>query len=221
MATNSKFGCLLSLPTPSRATHICESSLICSIMETKTTKYDELNKLLPRLWDIDVIVIQKSNNSNNKTINNFNQAINFNHPCGRYTVRFSWKENKHELSDNYGLSKKGLIGLINNLQKKCWSLIDNYNDHIQEQLKLGFIEIIEHPHKINRICHYIPHFPVFKDDSATTKMHIVYNASAKASRNVLWLPNLLQKLPLMLLTFRIHQVGFTADILEGRTRWSR
>ena len=84
--------------------------------------------------------------------------------------------------------------------------------------------LFEYPHKINGICHYIPHFPVFKDDSVTTKMRIVYDASAKTSHNGLSLndcletgPNLLQKLPSMLLTFRTHQVGFTPPTSRKRS----
>ena len=67
--------------------------------------------------------------------------------------------------------------------------------------------------------HYIPHFPVFKADSSTTKMRIVYDASAKKSPTALSLndclhtgPNLMQELPKILLTFRINQIAFAADI---------
>ena len=76
MTMNSKFGWLLSGPAPSHAPYCYESSPACNIMETKTTRDKEQNKLLPRFWEIDVIGIQENNNSNNITMNNFNQTVN-------------------------------------------------------------------------------------------------------------------------------------------------
>ena len=58
----------------------------------------------------------------------------------------------------------------------------------------------------------MPHFPVFKSDSATTKMRIVYDASAKMSPKSPSLndclhtgPNLMQDLTGILLKFRTHK----------------
>ena len=86
-----------------------------------------------------------------------------------------------------------------------------------EQLDLGFIEKVQEPTNAT-VIHYIPHFPVFKD-SATTKMRIVYDASAKTSPSALCLndclytgPNLIQNLSSILIKFRKHKVAFVADI---------
>lgn len=67
--------------------------------------------------------------------------------------------------------------------------------------------------------HYIPHFPVFKDNS-TTAMTIVYDASEKISTKALCLndchtsPNMMQQLELIfnLSNFKRHKVAFTVDI---------
>ena len=65
----------------------------------------------------------------------------------------------------------------------------------------------------------MPHFPVFKSDSATTKMRIVYDASARMSPKSPSLddclhtgPNLMQDLTGILLKFRTHKKAFSADI---------
>ena len=90
---------------------------------------------------------------------------------------------------------------------------------IQDQLQLGFIEKVPDSQSHTGVLHYIPHLPVFKQDSATTKMRIVYDASAKRSDNSLSLngclhagPNLLQGLTGILLKFRVHPIAFVADI---------
>ncbi|XP_068755867.1 uncharacterized protein [Montipora capricornis] len=74
-------------------------------------------------------------------------------------------------------------------------------------------------HHHEEIVHYIPHFPVFKEDSATTKMRIVYDALAKQNSNSPSLndclhtgENLMQDLTGILLRFRAHNVAFIADI---------
>ena len=65
----------------------------------------------------------------------------------------------------------------------------------------------------------MPHFPIFKSDSATTKMRIVYDASARMSPKSPSLndclhtgPNLMQDLTGILLKFRTHKKAFSADI---------
>ena len=65
----------------------------------------------------------------------------------------------------------------------------------------------------------MPHFPVFKSDSVTTKMRIVYDASARMSPKSPNLndclhtgPNLMQDLTGILLKFRTHKKAFSADI---------
>ena len=95
-----------------------------------------------------------------------------------------------------------------------------YDSQIRDQIKLDFIEEVKNPKKYSGICHFIPHFPVFKTDpNATTKMRIVNDASAKTSHNALCLndcletgPNLLQQIPAMIPAFRTHPIAFSADI---------
>ena len=71
---------------------------------------------------------------------------------------------------------------------------------MMEQLEAGILE--EAPAKqTGPMVHYIPHSPVFRPDSATTPLRIVYDASAKAGPDVPSLndcletgPNLLPKI---------------------------
>ena len=80
------------------------------------------------------------------------------------------------------------------------------------------MEQVLDPNTHQRVIHYIPHFPAFKE-SSTTAMRIIYDASAKISSTALSLndclhtgPDLIQRLQNMLLTFRSHKIAFTADI---------
>ena len=80
------------------------------------------------------------------------------------------------------------------------------------------MEQVLDPNTHQRVIHYIPHFPAFKE-SSTTAMRIIYDTSAKISSTALSLndclhtgPDLIQRLQNMLLTFRSHKIAFTADI---------
>lgn len=67
--------------------------------------------------------------------------------------------------------------------------------------------------------HYLPHHNVICRERATTKVHIVYDGSAKLNDSEFSLnkcleigPNLILKLFNVLVQFRSHPVGTTADI---------
>ena len=117
------------------------------------------------------------------------------------------------------MSKSRLNSLQNSLNRKDPELITKYNEQLLEQLNLGFIEKVQNLDHHEGVLHYMPHFPVFKSDSATTKMRIVYDASARMSPKSPSLnyclhtgPNLMQDLTGILLKFRTHKKAFSADV---------
>ena len=51
---------------------------------------------------------------------------------------------------------------------------------IQQQRKMGIIEKVEHPDEVTSTrVHYLPHHAVLRQDKETTKLRVVYDASAK------------------------------------------
>ncbi|XP_032781178.1 uncharacterized protein LOC116919308 [Daphnia magna] len=91
-----------------------------------------------------------------------------------------------------------------------------YSKIIQEQLDRGFIEKVPSS-EISKLSHYIPHFGVFKE-SATTPLRIVYDCSCKTPAGVRLNdcleigPPLQNDMSAILLRFRVHPIGLTADI---------
>jgi len=60
-----------------------------------------------------------------------------------------------------------------------------YDNIIQLQLKQGIVERVLEPGSGASIGnHYLPHHPIVTPSNSTTKVRIVYDASAKAGRNV-------------------------------------
>ena len=65
--------------------------------------------------------------------------------------------------------------------------------------------------------HYLPHHAVVQQDKATTKLRVIYDASAKSDgpslNDCLYTgPKFDQKILDILLQFRLHKVALTADI---------
>ena len=70
----------------------------------------------------------------------------------------------------------------------------------------------------NSDSYYLPHHYVFKEDSSTTKLRVVFDASAKTSSGVslnkrlMIGPKLQSDLFHFVLRLRLHAVAFSADI---------
>lgn len=98
------------------------------------------------------------------------------------------------------------------------NLQDNYRKFMEEYLELGHMRevsgetVIPHP-----VCH-LPHHAVFKTTSLTTKVRVVFDASARTSSG-LSLNDILMRRPTaqedifsILSRFRKHQFVITSDI---------
>ena len=217
IAIESKFGWLLSGSVQSESNHENDLNKLCQRIEIMPVEESKLDNLLTKFWEINKI--PEESDKNDDISIKFQKTIRFNKVTGRYNVRLPWKLNKHDLPTNLILSKRRLNSLLNSLNKKDPGLIKKYNEQLLEQVNLGFIEKVRNLNLHEGILHYIPHFPVFKTDSATTKMRIVYDASAIVSSEALSLndclhtgPNLMQDLTGILLKLRTHRIAFTADI---------
>ena len=91
-----------------------------------------------------------------------------------------------------------------------------YDSIIKSQLKQGIVEAARPSEDMGHV-HYLPHHAVIRHDKETTKLRIVYDASAKTKgpslNNCLHSgPKFDQKIFNLLLRFRIYPVAMTADI---------
>ena len=122
----------------------------------------------------------------------------------RYEVRLPFKETHPPLPDNY--------------QKSNLELLRQYDQVIQEQLEGNIIEPVsnEDVSPLTKI-HYLPHRAVLRTDKKTTKLRVVYNASAKKDgpslNDCLYAgPSLTPLIFHVLLRFRLQTFAITSDI---------
>ena len=89
-----------------------------------------------------------------------------------------WKHGHEPLPSN----KQGSLRRLGNLGKKLQrdpNLLARYDDVIQDRLATGIVERVT-SEPVGREF-YIPHKPVIRESAESTKLRIVYDASAKAN----------------------------------------
>ncbi|XP_050302752.1 uncharacterized protein LOC126740670 [Anthonomus grandis grandis] len=91
---------------------------------------------------------------------------------------------------------------------------------MRQYLDNGHISLVSQDEKKPNFVAYLPHHCVFKPEKSTTKLRIVFNASAKGSKGIslneslLPGPKLQPDITSILLKFRFYAVGFSADIKQ-------
>lgn len=186
-----------------------------SILKVAVEPVDRVvEQKLKDFWSLESIGVVNEPKTNDPE--DFESNISF--EKGRYTVQLPWKQNDTVLPDNYYICKMRLNGLVKRLRKSP-DIFKQYDDLIKTQEKEGIIEpvtdqVVISPGKI----HYIPHREVVRDDKETTKVRIVYDASAKISgypslnECLETGSNLLPKIFDVLIRFRCYKIGIVSDI---------
>lgn len=131
---------------------------------------------------------------------------------GRYVVQLPFREANLRLGESRTVALKRLTSLERSLNKNT-ELRNEYTKIMEEYLKLGHMSVVE---IINEDGFYMPHHAVVKESSNTTKVRVVFDASAKTSNGVslndMAGPTIQDKLFSHLLRFRTYKFVVTADI---------
>ena len=224
----SKLGWILSGRTSERAEENTAESTMLTLMHgkvvnTETSFLTCQDKSLPKkpnledFWRLESIGINDSpvDSDDDIALKTFNETLQYQN--GRYMVTWPWKEERPDLPDNKALALGRLQSLVKKMKKNP-QLIQKYDEIIKDQLKRGVIEQVKSESN-SSTKHYIPHHAVVNPTKETTKVRVVYDASAKCKPENKSLneclyrgPILLQNLTGILLRFRLHRIALIADI---------
>ncbi|GFW59352.1 DUF1758 domain-containing protein [Trichonephila clavipes] len=153
------------------------------------------NVSIKELWELDVLGITdpllNENTKENFELTDFKNKMKILRD-GRYEVKLPWKCNSENLPSNKELTWKRHLQMMNKLRNG--KFFEDYKSVFRQWENLNIIERVPEV-ELNNECHYLPHRPVIKLDSATTKIRPVFDASAHR--------------------FRIYPVGIVADIEKG------
>ena len=129
-----------------------------------------------RLCKLDVLGLEDCPEHSQKTVHaEFKEQL-MRSEEGWYETGLTWKGGHPELPSNEQGSKRRLQSLL--LRLKRDGLVSTYDAIIADQLKEGIIE--RAPEVPQGREFYIPHKPVVREGAESTKVRIVYDASARA-----------------------------------------
>ncbi|KAF0721510.1 Integrase catalytic domain-containing protein [Aphis craccivora] len=135
---------------------------------------------------------------------------------GRFSVYLPFTADVRELGSSFQMALKRFT----NLEKKfsvAPHLKDDYVNFMNEYASLGHMSKIDDPIS-DAPYYYLPHHAVIKETSQTTKVRVVFDASAKTSKGnslndvLAQGPAIQSELFDIVLRFRCHKIVITADI---------
>ena len=139
-------------------------------------------------------------------------------PEGWYETALPWKGNHPPLPNNKEGSMHRLDSLLRKLQRT--NMLSQYDAVIREQLEEGVVE--RAPTEATGKEFYLPHRAVVRENAETTKLRVVYDASARAHSGAPSLneclhtgPPLQNKLWGVLTRSRFHPVAVAGDIRKA------
>lgn len=183
---------------------------------TITTCDTRLEDQLKKFWEIEEVAAIPMFTEKEKECQRMYNLTTHRLANGKYQVKLPFANNK---GPNLGQSRPQAIKRYTQLQRQLEanpSLKKDYNKCLDEYWELGHMEMINPPHD-GELCYYVPHHAVLKE-STTTKLRVVFDASAKTTNGyslneqLLTGPTIQPKLYSTLLNWRKYKVALNADI---------
>ncbi|XP_062557265.1 uncharacterized protein LOC134222138 [Armigeres subalbatus] len=182
-----------------------------------TASLRPLSECMEKFWSVEAV---ESVDAVSKEEQNCEQIFNsttIRNLDGTYTVQLPLKESVSELGTNRTLALKRFHMLEQRLSKNA-ELKNAYTDFINEYKDLSHCkQVSDFDVPPGKLVHYLPHHAVLKPSSSTTRLRVVFDASARTTgpslNNVLMIGRTVQDdLFSIILRFRKHRFAITADI---------
>jgi len=166
-------------------TNAVNESIVNYVLNPVPTDFDPIgsvatdslvDKQLDRMFSSETLGLPSEISSyDEQKIDEFKSNINF--KDGKYHVNLPWNDHIGEVSNNYSVSLAVLRRVVEKLHQA--NLYDDYEAVLLNQVSDGILEEIP-ASEIGQSDHvFVPHRPVVKEESSTTKVRVVLNCSMK------------------------------------------
>ncbi|XP_025202896.1 uncharacterized protein LOC112599977 [Melanaphis sacchari] len=138
---------------------------------------------------------------------------------GRFSIALPLKHPHPILGDSYSMAQTRFRSLEHRLSQNE-DLSKQYKEFMRDYLASQHMELVPMNQRVTPYCYYIPHHCIMRPESKTTKLRVVFDASAVTTAgqslnvNLYTGRKLQQDLPRILIRARVHKVLFTADIKQ-------
>ncbi|XP_055527034.1 uncharacterized protein LOC129719668 [Wyeomyia smithii] len=192
----------------------CAGPTACRV----STNDGSLDATLQRFWEIEAIPTQCTHSAVERTCEEQYNETTTRDTAGRYIVRLPKTDDPEiVLGDSRDIAERRFFSLERRLERSS-DVKSAYHQFMAEYERLRHMKRLEEPVD-NNIQHcFLPHHPVFKSSSTTTKTRVVFDASCKTasgySLNDLLLvgPVVQQDLLSLIMRFRTHAIALVGDI---------
>ena len=147
----------------------------------------QLDENVKQMWKLETLGIVEGDEIHDKFVENIKYYGN------RYSAKLPWRDGHENLASNFELSLGRLKSQVLKLRKEP-DILGEYDKVITEQINSGIVEKISHEDDCATV-HYIPHLAVIRKEAKTTKLRVVYDASAKIDKTSMSLNDCLYKGP--------------------------
>lgn len=179
----------------------------------------EIHDNLERFWEIEECVsIPRFTKEESECEDLFVKTVERDKQ-GRFTMQLPLRSNIDKLGDSLEMAMKRFYALERRLSKDP-KLREQYINFMEEYQELGHMTEVDLNAEDPDPVYYLPHHSVVKESSSTTRVRVVFDASAKTSSNlslndVLMIGPIIQdSLFAILIRFRMHEYVFTSDITK-------
>ena len=212
VAINSKLGWLLQ----GRAFPITDQTRnsLSELVMLSASSSNDLKEQLRMFWDLEHLGVLERESERAEFLPDIQLE------GGRYTVSLPWKLPKSNLPlpSNFTVALKRLKRSYEQLSNDK-ALLREYQKILDDQIKKQIIEKVTDSDRNKFPIHYLSHRPVIRSNAKSTKVRIVFDASCRESSRspslndcLLQGPCNLPQVATLLVTFRQHAIGITADI---------
>ena len=177
-------------------------------------KLTDLSQQIARFWLIEDATASGLKNSENVDCENHYVKNTFRNNSGRYVVRLPFRTSDRDFGDSRSIARRRFQSLRKKLEHDPILRVE-YERVMNEYIALGHMSILRNETPGG---YYMPHHALIKTSSATTKVRVVFDASAKSTigkslnDNLLVGPTIQDKLFEHISKFRVHRYVITADI---------
>ena len=154
--------------------HISATVNLSSTHVSKTSAQEidiNYDSCFQTFWQIE------SSETKTKSFSDYSKHVYFN--SHKYETSLAWKKQCELIPDNNALCESRLHSLIKRLKRDPVALHE-YDSILKKQESDGIIEEPPNTFKAAGTVHYLPHHPVIRTDKLTSRVRIVYDASAKS-----------------------------------------
>lgn len=213
LALETVFGWILMGPVDIRGQPAI-TSLCLSISDS-----EPLDSTLKKFWELEELPSIRHLSPDDTEAETFYTRTTTRLPSGRFMVKLPFRTPFPLLGDSKAIAMQRLKALEIRLQRNN-DLRQQYSEFMRDYLTSGHMELIPPDELHTPYQYYIPHHCVLKPDSQTTKLRVVFNASATTStgaslnESMYTGPKLQPDIQLVLLRARLWKYLFVADIKQ-------